>query len=198
MLDGGPPDCGVYRRDPGDCPTRTRDHSGSWINFLQAHGDRSRAKATRILGVRTTSARLYALPYLGVARSVGPTMCQKYSPRRDGVLRVQTSRCRSRCKFRIAPSRLQASRSVCCRRQAEAVRRFAQVRETSLDLGSNFIDLRFWEIRSPRRRSVCLTDAKQACRPRRDFFAISCRHCGHKIRITGGNSPVLAGSIVGW
>ena len=42
--------------------------------------------------------------------------------------------------------------------------------EASLDLGSNFIELRFWEIRRPRRRWVCLTDAKQARRPRRGFL----------------------------
>jgi len=42
--------------------------------------------------------------------------------------------------------------------------------EASLDLGSNVIELRFWEIRRPRRRWVCLTDAKQARRPRRGFF----------------------------
>jgi hypothetical protein len=42
--------------------------------------------------------------------------------------------------------------------------------EASLDLGSNFIELRFWEIRRPRLGWVCLTDAKQARRPRRGFF----------------------------
>jgi hypothetical protein len=45
----------------------------------------------------------------------------------------------------------------------------------------------------------CLTDAKQARRPSRGFFCgFSGRHCGHKIRITGANSAILAGSIVGW
>jgi hypothetical protein len=42
--------------------------------------------------------------------------------------------------------------------------------EASLDLGSNFIELRFWEIRRPRLGWVCLTDAKQARRPRRGLF----------------------------
>jgi hypothetical protein len=42
--------------------------------------------------------------------------------------------------------------------------------KASLDLGSNSIELRFWEIRRPRLGWVCLTDAKQARRPRRGLF----------------------------
>ena len=70
--------------------------------------------------------------------------------------------------------------------------------EASLDLGSNFIELRFWEIRRPRLGGfACPTSGRLADRGGVSF-AISGRHCGHKIRITGGNSPVLAGSIGGW
>jgi hypothetical protein len=70
--------------------------------------------------------------------------------------------------------------------------------EASLDLGSNFIELRLWEIRRPRLGWVCLPTPSRLADRGGVSFAISSRHCGHKIRITGGNSPVLASSIVGW
>jgi len=65
--------------------------------------------------------------------------------------------------------------------------------EASLDLGSNFIELR----EAPPGVGCLTTSGRLADRGGVSFAAFG-RHCGHKIRITGGNSPVLACTIVGW